>query len=106
MKWETVSQSQFLMFFKAHGIIIRSAVSEETKHKFVFEPCFNFPKGWINPTAIYPEIQLIFIVVNCNKLILLRQYYMTAVDPKTEKQVVFSVPIVLVIFTVQDVVRH
>lgn len=71
MKRETVSQSQFLVLFEAHGMIIWLAVSEETKQKYVFEPCLNFPKGWINPTAIYPEIYLIFIVVNCNELILL-----------------------------------
>lgn len=44
-KWETVSQSQFLMLFETHGMIIWLAVSEETKQKYVFEPCLNFPKG-------------------------------------------------------------
>lgn len=52
-------------------------------------------------------------MVNCNELILLEPgyktgsfIYETAVDPRTEKQDMFSVPIVLAIFTVQDVVRH
>lgn len=90
MKWETVSQSQFLMLFEARAIIIQLAVSEETKHKYVSEPCLNLPKGWINPTAIYPEKYLIFIVVNCNELILLGQKYETAVDPRSKMSFLFQ----------------
>lgn len=45
MKWERTSQSQFLMLFETHGMIIWLALSEETKLKYVFEPCLNFPKG-------------------------------------------------------------
>lgn len=71
MKWETVSQSQVLVLFEMRGMIIWLAVLEETKQKYVFEPCLDFPNGWINPATIYPDIYLISVVVNCNELILL-----------------------------------
>lgn len=44
-QWERMSQSQFLMSFETHGMIIYMAVSEENKQKYVFEPCLNFSKA-------------------------------------------------------------